>query len=161
MTETPEEAIAVMRQASEVVSKVLPSALAELVYDELLGNIDAVLHGSTPQLQWVAREVLALADPGGIRPGSVELTPEQVEEFKARFEALKKDPPTLLGLRGVTREQVRAAAHALFLWNNALPGDPRFVLHHVPGAVDREPYGALVDEVLHHLGITAQEGRES
>lgn len=51
-----------MRQASEVVSSVLPSALAELVYDGLLGNIDAVLHGSTPQLQWVAREVLALSE---------------------------------------------------------------------------------------------------
>lgn len=62
MAETPEEAIAVMRQASEVVSSVLPSALADLVCDELLGNIDAVLRGSTPQLQWVAREVLALAE---------------------------------------------------------------------------------------------------
>jgi len=62
VAETPEEAIAVMRQASEVVSDVLPSALAELVGDHLLDNIDAVLRGSTPQMQWVAREVLALAE---------------------------------------------------------------------------------------------------
>jgi DNA segregation ATPase FtsK/SpoIIIE-like protein len=68
VAETPEEAIAVMRQASEVVSSVLPSALAELVYDELVGNIDAVLHGSTPQLQWVAREVLTLAEQQQTRP---------------------------------------------------------------------------------------------
>lgn len=68
MAETPEEAIAVMRQASEVVSAVLPSALAELVYDELVGNIDAVLHGSTPQMQWVAYEVLALAEQQQARP---------------------------------------------------------------------------------------------
>lgn len=62
MNETPEEAIAVMRRASEVVSDVLPAALAELVGDHLLSNIDAVLRGSTPQMQWVAREVLALAE---------------------------------------------------------------------------------------------------
>jgi DNA segregation ATPase FtsK/SpoIIIE-like protein len=62
VAETPEEAIAAMRQASEVVSDVLPSALAELVGDHLLSNIDAVLHGSTPQMQWVAYEVLTLAE---------------------------------------------------------------------------------------------------
>jgi hypothetical protein len=61
----------------------------------------------------------------------------------------------------VTRADVRAAAHALFMWNNEVAGDPRFVLHHVTQGVDREPYGALVDEVLHHLGIPVQEGRES
>lgn len=110
MTETPEEAIAVMRQASEVVSDVLPAALAELVGDHLLSNIDAVLRGSTPQMQWVAREVLALADPGTIQPGPVDLTPEQVEEFKARFEAILHDPPKLLPGLSITREQVDRVA---------------------------------------------------
>lgn len=60
----------------------------------------------------------------------------------------------------VTRTQVRTAATALFEWNNELAGEPRFTLHHVTGGVDREPYGALVDEVLHHLGITVQEGQQ-
>jgi len=110
VAETPEEAIAVMRQASEVVSDVLPSALAELVGDHLLDNIDAVLHGSTPQMQWVAYELLALADPGGIRPASVELTQGQVEELRARIEAAKNDPPTLLPGTSVTQEQVDRVA---------------------------------------------------
>jgi hypothetical protein len=68
VAETPEEAIAVMRQASELVSDVLPSALAELVGEHLLSNIDAVLHGSTPQMQWVAYEVLVLAEQEPDKP---------------------------------------------------------------------------------------------
>ncbi len=68
VAETPEEAIAAMRKASEVVSDVLPSALAELVGDHLLDNIDAVLRGSTPQMQWVAYELLALAEQQQPRP---------------------------------------------------------------------------------------------
>ena len=96
-----------------------------------------------------------------------EPTPEQAEELTAMWKANPPRPgrlgrghhPTVLPPFGITRERVRAAAHALFEWNNELPGDPRFTLHHVTGGVDREPYGALVDEVLHHLGITVQEGQ--
>lgn len=47
---------------------------------------------------------------------------------------MTETPPNPTQL-GVTRAQVRAAAHALFLWNNELPGDPRFVLHHVAGGI--------------------------
>lgn len=106
--------------------------------------------------------ISALRQPGGIiNPAiqDVRLTPEELAALEARFKAAQPGRPAVFGSRpNVTRAEVRAAASALFEWNNELPGDPRFVLHHVAGGVDREPYGALVDEVLHHLGIRIREG---
>lgn len=160
MTETPTDPAATLWRAAELAPKVLPPEIGALVAQKITLALESPMRVADlhPFYGRLAAEVLSLADPGGIRPGPVELTPEEIEEFKARFEAVRIAPPKLLPGLGVTREQVRDAAHALFLWNNELAGEPRFVLHHVTGGVDREPYGALVDEVLHHLGITVQEG---
>lgn len=115
----------------------------------------------TPVKSVALAVVAALQQPDGILAGvqDVTFTPEEREELEARFKAARHERPTVLGVLkpAVTRAQVRAAATALFEWNNEIVGDPRFTLHHVAGAVDREPYGALVDEVLHHLGIHVQE----
>jgi hypothetical protein len=122
------------------------------------GRID---HWETPEA--VARLVVtALQQPGGLNPAiqDVRLTPEELAAVEARFKAKKTDAVSWLR-PSVTRAQVRDAAHALFMWNNEVAGEPRFVLHHVTEGVDREPYGALVDEVLYRLGIRVQEGTGS
>lgn len=139
MAETPEEAIAVMRQASEVVSDVLPAALAELVGDHLLSNIDAVLRGSTPQMQWVAYEVLALAEqpPGpieasvymarGIRPNSW-LHEDRFTAFRHAYSYAAAKTHAIPGLSKISAEEAyyvwRIIQHG-FEFNERTKNDPR------------------------------------
>lgn len=132
--------------------------------DHDLWASDEVGESAREDLRAEARAAISVMQlPGGlINPAvqDVRLTPDELAALEARFKAQRSQPPTVLGRPTVTRAQVRAAASALFEWNNELPDDPRFTLHHVTGGVDREPYGALVDEVLHHLGIRVQEGQQ-
>lgn len=107
MTETSTDPAATLRRAAELAPQVLPPEIGAAVTQKITFALDsptrvADLH---PHYARLAAEVLALADPGEIRTGSVELTPEQVEEFKARFEAVKKGPPKILA--NISREEVR------------------------------------------------------
>lgn len=159
------ELLAAPSPSSDVVEAVANAIWYEYARD------DAPPVGQGDESMWMRYARAAIAAFAAIcaRPAPLivlpaDLTEPQVTELRAEFERLMREPAShrlkVLPRQGVTRAQVRDAAHQLFLWNTEHPNDPKFVLHHVAGGCDREPYGALVDEVLHHLSIPVQEGHQ-
>jgi hypothetical protein len=127
--------------------------------DHDLWASDEVGESTREDLRAEARAaIVAMQQPGGINPAvqDVRLTPEELAALEARFTTAQPGRSTLAGSSpGVTRAQVRVAATALFEWNTECPREPRFVFHHGPGG---EPYEALIEQVLHLLGIPVQDG---